>query len=333
MSRLRDAVRLLKARPRLVAAIQLLVFAVFIVSIGWAVRGTLESAGDDLRHANGVDFLLACVAIAAYYLLFVLGWMRILADWNLPLGYTQALQSEMVSMLAKYVPGGVWTPAARVLAARRYGITDAGLVTASMLIEAGTSAVAGVLVFVLSLTWTHGVGGWIVPLVLVFGLVVAVLVQPSVFQPLATRVLRRLGRPPLPPLHRATLVFLLFYYSFTWLVGGTGLWLLLRSVGAHPGVSAVVFLGGTSCVGAIVAVLFVVAPSGLGVREGSMYGVMLAIASAPHALSAVALNRVAITLIEILLALVGGFVLRRRSEQGAADGRAPAAQERLDLGG
>ena len=41
----------------------------------------------------------------------------------------------------------------------------------------------------------------------------------------------------------------------------------------------VVFLGGVSAVGAIVAVLAFFAPSGLGAREGSMYGLMLAIVS------------------------------------------------------
>ena len=328
MSRLR---RFAVEHPRLVVLIQLVAFAVFLVSVGWAVRGTLRDAGNDLRNADPVEFVLGSLAIAGYYLLFVFGWMRILSDWNMPLSYPAALRAEMVSMLAKYVPGGVWTPAARVVAARRAGVTDAGLVTASMLIEAGMSAVAGVIVFVISLAWVHGVNAPIGPLV-VFAVVIAVLVHPRIFQPLATRVLRRFGQPPLPPLHAPTMLFLLVFYAFTWLVGGTGLWLLLRSVGAHPTPSTIVFLGGTACVGAIVAVLFVFAPSGLGVREGSMYGVMLAIASKPHALSAVVLNRVSITVVEILLALVGGFVLRRSAER-AADRIPPAGHEQLDVGG
>src|SRR5260370_38984327 len=69
--------------------------------------------------------------------------MRILSDWDIHLSYAAALRAEMVSMLAKYVPGGVWTPAARVVAARRAGVTDGALVTASMLLEAGVSAGAG----------------------------------------------------------------------------------------------------------------------------------------------------------------------------------------------
>src|SRR3982750_4525652 len=120
------------------------------------MRGTFEDAGDDLRNANPVYFVLACLTLAAYYLLFVLGWMRILADWDLSISYPAALRAEMVSMLAKYVPGGVWTPAARVVAARRAGVTDAALVTLSIIIEAGVSAVAGVIVFVVSLAWGRG---------------------------------------------------------------------------------------------------------------------------------------------------------------------------------
>jgi uncharacterized membrane protein YbhN (UPF0104 family) len=106
-------------------------------------------------------------------------------------------------------------------------------------------------------------------------------------------------------------------------IGGLALWLLLRSVGAHPEVSSVVFLGGTAAVGAIVAVLSVFAPSGLGPREASMYGLMLAVATEGQALGATVLNRAAITLVEVLLLVVGGVVLRR----GEDEEREPAVQD------
>jgi hypothetical protein len=216
----------------------------------------------------------------------------------------------MVSMLAKYIPGGVWTPAARVVAARRAGVTDAALVTVSILVEAGISAVAGVVVFVVSLAWVKGVDAPIAPLV-VFAVVVVAVLHPRVFCPLASRVLRRLGHGSLPPLRTSTMAFLLLFYCGTWLIGGTALWLLLRSVGAHPGVSSIVFLGGVAAIGAIVAVLAVFAPSGLGPREASMYGLMLAIVSQGAALSATLLNRVAITVVEVLLFVLGGLILRK----------------------
>src|SRR5205823_1363460 len=219
------------AHPRALVVLQLAILAVFFGFVGWAVRGSFHSAGKDLRDADPVYFVLACLAVAAYYLVFVLGWMRILADWDIRLSYAAALRAEMVSMLAKYVPGGVWTPAARVVAARRAGVTDGALVTASMLLEAGISAVAGVIVFVVSLAWVRGVDAPIAPLI-VFGVIVAVLLHPRVFRPLASKVLRRLGYDELPPLRGSTMVVLLVFYSGTWILGGVGLWLLLRAVGA-----------------------------------------------------------------------------------------------------
>ena len=56
---------------------------------------------------------------------------------------------------------------------------------------------------------------------------------------------------------------------------------MLRAVGGDPPVSSIPYLGGVSAVGAIVAVLAVFAPSGLGVREASMYGLLLAVVARP----------------------------------------------------
>jgi uncharacterized membrane protein YbhN (UPF0104 family) len=295
--------------------------AVFLGSLGWALRGSVRAAAHDLDNANLVLFALGCAAVGAYYLVFVLGWMRILAEWGIRLSYPAALRAEMLSMLAKYIPGGIWTPAARVVAARRAGVTDAALVTSSMLLEAGLSAVAGVIVFVVSLPFVDNVDAPLIPLV-IFGGVLAILVQPRVFRPLAGKVLRRLGyTKELPNLRGRTLSALLVFYAGTWVLGGFALWLLLRSVGAHPEAATIVFLGGTAAVGAIVAVLVVFAPSGIGAREASMYGLLLAISTQGQALGAVALNRLALTAVELLLLLVGGVLLR-----GRAAGRAEAAE-------
>jgi uncharacterized membrane protein YbhN (UPF0104 family) len=69
-----------------------------------------------------------------------------------------------------------------------------------------------------------------------------------------------------------------------------------------------------SAVGAIVAVLAVFAPSGLGPREATMYGLLLALVTDSVALAATALNRIAITVVEVLLLLAAGVVpwIRRR---------------------
>jgi glycosyltransferase 2 family protein len=325
MRRLSDMASWASRHRRLLGAVQLVVLAAFFISLGFALRHELRAAAHDLDSANLVFFALGCAALAAYYLVFVLGWIRILGEWGINLSYSAALRAEMVSMLAKYIPGGIWTPAARVVAARRAGVTDAALVTSSMLLEAGLSAVSGVIVFVVALPFVDNVDAPLAPLV-IFGAVLAVLVQPRIFRPLAGKVLRRFGyTKELPDLRARTLSVLLVFYAGTWVLGGFALWLLLRSVGAHPEVATIVFLGGTAAVGAIVAVLFVFAPSGLGPREASMYGLLLAVATPGQALGAVALNRLALTAVEVLLFVVGGLVLRGAARRPSEPAELPTS--------
>ncbi len=304
--RLRPAARLLRLvrRHRVLAALQLFAAAAVLGFLAYAVRGSWDDALPRLRDARPLELLLACVVLAAYYLLFVLGWLWILAAVRIHTSYRVALQAEMVSMLAKYVPGGVWTPAARVVAMRRAGIVDTPVILASIGMEAALSAISGIVVFVVSLAWVGDVDAPLVPLLLLVGLLV-VLVHPRVFGPLASRLFRVFGSSVVPALPLRTMLGLLVFYASSWLVGGAALFLLLRSVGGEPDVTAIPFLGGTAAVGAIVSVLTVFAPSGLGVREASMYGLLLAVVSDGVALGATVLNRLAITLVEAVLLLAG----------------------------
>src|SRR3954471_13181349 len=121
MSRLSDVAGWASRHRRLLGAVQLIVLAVFFASLARALRGSIHSAAHDLENANLVLFALGCAALAAYYLVFVLGWMWILSEWGVQLSYPVALRAEMLSMLAKYIPGAIWAPPPGVGGARRAG--------------------------------------------------------------------------------------------------------------------------------------------------------------------------------------------------------------------
>jgi glycosyltransferase 2 family protein len=313
--------RLLRNR-RFIVTVELTALAALFAALGWGLRDVWADAVPRLRHADFSDLVLAVAILAAYYLAFVLGWLRILAAYGIRIPYRVALQAEMLSMLAKYVPGGVWTPAARVVALRRFGVRETPVVLASILLEAGLSAVAGIGVFLVGLAIIGGADAPLLPLA-AFGLLVTVLLHPKVFEPMARRLLRPFGADEVVPLPMRTALSLVAFYALTWPLGGAALFFLLRSVGGDPAVSSIPFLGGTSAVGAIVAVLAVFAPSGLGVREASMYGLLLAVAGEGVALGATVLNRLAITLVEAALLLAGVALLRRPR---AAQPAEPAAE-------
>ena len=318
--RLRAVAAFFRAHPLLSKGLQVGLLVVTVGFCVWAVRNEWPKASPRLEHASPAYLALAFAAVAIYYLVFILGWIRILAAWGIDIPYRVALGAEMVSMLAKYIPGGVWTPAARAVALRRSaGVTETPKVLASVFVEAALSAISGVIVFVVSLAWVKGVNAPLLPLV-AFGVACAVGLHPRIFRPVANRLLRPFGAEHLEPLPFGETLGLVLFYCGTWLIGGAAVYFMLRSVGSSPSLATIPFLGGVSAVGAIVAVVAFFAPSGIGAREASMYGLLLAITSEGPALSVTVINRLAITLVE--LALFGAGVATWRVTRRAAQSRA-----------
>jgi uncharacterized membrane protein YbhN (UPF0104 family) len=310
LTRAQELVSALKRRPRLRRTLEALVALVVIGVCTYAVKGEWSKAEPQLANARITDVCFALATVAIYYLVFIVGWIRILAAWDIQVSYRAALQAEMVSMLAKYIPGGVWTPAARVAALERLtGETATGTILASILIEAILSAISGIIVFVISLVWVRNVHAPVIPIVL-FTLVCVAILHPRIFRPLTARLLKPFGLPPIEPLPFRTMATLLGFYCCTWLIGGLGLYFLIRSLGTTTHITTIPFLGGIAAIGAIVAVLAIFAPSGLGVREASMYALLIAVTSDPTALGATILNRLAITIVELGLFVAGLAIWR-----------------------
>ena len=225
-------------------------------------------------------------------------------------------------MLAKYIPAGSGRlrPEPSRCAARPES-TETPTVLASVFVEAALSAISGVIVFVISLAWVKGVDAPLLPLI-GFGVLCAAGLHPRIFRPLANKLLHPFGAEHIEPLPFGETLGLLLFYCGTWLIGGAAVYFMLRSVGASPSLATIPFLGGVSAVGAIVAVVAFFAPSGIGAREASMYGLLLAITSEGPALGVTVVNRLAITLVELALfgAGIATWRVTRRTTQSRAAG-------------
>ncbi|MGH3085057.1 MAG: lysylphosphatidylglycerol synthase domain-containing protein [Gaiellaceae bacterium] len=322
MERVRRLLEWLQHHRLVLIAIQLAALGVVLFFLGWAFRGAWQEAKPLLREADLREVALSILVLIAYYLLFTVAWQRMLAAWGLRIPYIVALQAEMASILAKYIPGTVWIPAARVAALRRAGYRDTPLVLGSMLMEAGLSALAGIIVFLGSLTTVGSRDAPVLPL-LVLALLAVVGLHPRVFTPGVRWALRPFGASDLPPLPYPTMLGLLAFYCFTWLVGGTAVFFLMRSLGDDPSVADIPYLGGVAAVSAIVAFLSLVTPSGLGVREASMYALLLAVTTKGVALGVTVLNRLTITIVEAALLVVGALAWRFLPRPAPEPGSSP----------
>ena len=269
-------------RRRVVVGLQLAAVVVFLAFFGYVLRDVWADALPRLADADPVYLVAALGVLAAYYLLFAVGWWWLLAALGVRVGYGVALQAEMASMLAKYIGRSVDHARADRLAAARRG--RLGHVVRGQLDSARGRALG---------RRRHPrlhrgpgavdvVDAPLVPL-FAFAAVTAILLHPRVFTAVARVIFRRFDAPVPARLPYRILVGLLGYYAFTWLVGGTALYLILRSLDADPGLDDPVPGRGRRPSARSSPVLTVFAPSGLGVREASMYGLLVVVVPASAA--------------------------------------------------
>ena len=72
-----------RARPRLLHTIEVILLALTLALCAWAVAGEWSKAEPLLEHAKPGYLGLAIASVAAYYLVFILGWIRMLAAWSI----------------------------------------------------------------------------------------------------------------------------------------------------------------------------------------------------------------------------------------------------------
>ncbi|MDQ3066703.1 MAG: hypothetical protein M3R12_06055, partial [Actinomycetota bacterium] len=78
---------------RVYVTLELTGLAVLLGALGWALRDVWADAAPRLRNADLSDLAVSVAIVAAYYLVFVLGWIRILAAYGIRIPYRVALQA------------------------------------------------------------------------------------------------------------------------------------------------------------------------------------------------------------------------------------------------
>jgi hypothetical protein len=183
-----------------------------------------------------------------------------------------ALGSQMAwgkSLLARYVPGGVLFVVSRVVLTEREGVPRRVTLTA-MAYETGlqfASAAAFAAWFLLahperSNAWLGWVALAAVPLSLAC-------LHPRLFAPIANRILGMMGRRRVPSLLSPRQVLaLFFYYAATWALMGVGMFCVARAIYPATGADWSV-IASAQALAFCAAVLSLVFPGGLGIRDGA----------------------------------------------------------------
>jgi glycosyltransferase 2 family protein len=307
LHRVGEAAARIGARPprskRVRLAIQLgiaiLVFGFLVLT----VVNQWSEIKDEGVHFHLVWLIPAFLVLPCFYALSALGWDLILRFLGYRIGIRQAQVAWGQPLLARYVPGSVLYVLGRMLLSERAGVPRR-ITIASIVYEQAVSAISAIAVAAYFFISHPDLQGqplrWAV--LLLVPALVAVL-SPRVFRPLADRVLGAFGRDPLPaviPL-RGVLVLLAFY-AFNWAVVAVGIYCVARSVSTIP-LGDIPVVGSAQAVGYVAALVTIVAPAGLGIRDAAFaWAVKVAVPSQSFAvgsLIAIAVRGV-LTVVELI---------------------------------
>lgn len=258
----------LSPRPRLL----LQVLVVTVVLAFWA-RAVWDNWGQVSRVQWQANPLLlaasACLALA-HLPLTALIWRKALQYVGIQVTVRWALKSYLLTQLGRYIPGGVWDVAGRLVAAGDEGLPK-GPVSVTILVEMALGVVTGALIFLASLAfWDRAVpveGVAAAAAMVAAGLAA---LHPALLGPLlglAARVLRR--DTAVLPMNYGQVLTLALYHFLVRLLVGVAFYFFAAAL-TPLGWDLLPVFAGIFVASWVLGFVVVLAPQGLGVREGAM---------------------------------------------------------------
>jgi glycosyltransferase 2 family protein len=254
-----------KVRLALQLGLAVLIFGFLVLTV---VDQWSEIKGEGV-HFHVAWLIPGIVILPIYFAISALGWDLTLRFMGHRLGVGRAQVAWGQPLLARYVPGSVLYVLGRVLLSEKAGVPRR-ITIASIVYEQAISATSAIVVaayFIIKHPDLQG-DAWRWGVLLLIPLAV-LLLHPKVFGPLANRGLRALGREPLPEvISLKGVITLIVFYSLNWVVVAFGIYCVARSV-THIPFNDLLLVGSAQAIGYFAALVTLVAPAGLGVRDAA----------------------------------------------------------------
>lgn len=269
----------------------------------WApVRGALTSLG--WWAVAG-----ALVSVLVAYAATVQVWRLLLASLGSPLPYTAAAKVLLVGQIGKYVPGSIWPVLASMELGRAHQVPRSRSASASIL-QMLISLITGLLTALVTLPFVAGAMPY--RWALLGAPILLVVLHPRVLNAIIGRLLRLVRQPPLErPLTAAALLRAMTWSFGSWICYGLQIWILATRLGAPPGETALVALGGFAFAWSVGFVV-VFAPAGAGVRDVLLLVSLSPVLGTADGTAVVLVSRVATTVADLVSAAVATRSVRRR---------------------
>ncbi len=287
--------------------------AVFLV---WYFAKNRDEFSETIRNVDIGIFLFSMLFYFVYKYTLASLWHYITRINGCAIGYEKAVTSYLYSILGKYIPGKVFMLAARLA---YYKEEDAPLarVTVCFFIENVCTLLGAAMLFIVSLLFFPNSllqdYKWMTLLLIA---AFFVCIHPRIIN-FFLGIIGKLFRKDLSiPMRYSDMLKVVLLFIGNWLIIGVGFFILTRSIYPDVGLSHLLFCAGIWGVSAIMGILAVFAPSGLGVREGIIVAGLMLIMPESDAMVISVVSRLWQTIPELLLVALAFLWSRIRRIRG-----------------
>lgn len=287
-------------RSRLLTAAKVVFGLVLVYFIYRALATGFTTSGFSKLSFSWPHLVASWVALLGYYAVFVGGLALVFRALGVPTSYRDTFKLSFSANLGKYLPGGFWPVAGRVSMGPKAGVPRR-VALVSTIVESAVSVTGGTLLFLLAVALGAPVPGSLPTwpfAVLAAGIVVAL--HPALFGrliALGMRLAKVEGEAP--RLTFPATLGLVVYYMGVWTVSGVALWTFTRSLVPDTGAGPLVY-GPYYAAAAVMGLLVLFVPGGIGVREGMLLFLLSPLIGRPQAAVVSVAARVWTTLLELV---------------------------------
>lgn len=261
----------------------------------------------DILRFDVFSLIISFICLYITFLIFVQGWRSIIQEFGQIVSFRKAFWIMSSSQMAKYVPGGIWFALGRVYLGKTEKL-KAEITALSVVIETALTFLVGILLFLIALGLSNrGVFLnflFIIPIFFLFLLAL----YPPVLNKLMNTGLKIVKRPGIVlKISYFHLLRLSIFFLGLWVTQIFGYFFLINSI-LPTAFSKIFSLAAAYTLSWMAGFVVVIAPGGLGVREGMMSILLSPVLPAPLAIAISFIARVWITIFEIITFVIGVFV-------------------------
>ena len=309
-------------RARVLTIVKWVAAVVAVAFLVWSIAKQWDKIVRDFASLDVATVTVGIVFTIVALVANMLSWRAMMAASGYRVRLAAASSIFFVGQLGKYIPGGVWSIAAQAELGRAHGLQRTGSAVAalaSMLVSMVTAAIVGIVAVLLASSTGFATFWWLIPVIIV-GLVC---LTPPVLGRLIAIAFRVLHRPAQDTtLTWSGTVMSLVWSLVMWMAYGVQATVVLRAFGADSPALFPVAVGAYA-VAWLVGFVVVIAPAGIGPREGILVLLLSSVAGGSAPLALAVISRVFMTIGDVVLAGVGAVLAARHRRVIAASAPRP----------